>query len=622
MCGIAGLAGGNHIEREVLLTDVLDRLHHRGPDSRGEFNDSFLSMGMTRLSIVDVEGGTQPVKSDSGLVLVLNGEIYNHNELRRSLEHLGVRFKSRSDSEVALCAFDIWGLSAVQRFVGMFAIALYDPSRSLLYLIRDRFGKKPLYFWTNPSTGSLIFASELRALMKSGLVPQELSEQAIYDYLTFRFVPISECIWRGVKKVPPASIVTINLATLNYVTEPFWTHQSVTKRESGVISFDQAVEEFRRQFDLSVELRMSSSDVPVGILLSGGIDSSSIAVSAAKSRSAGLRSFGVSFENSPHEDEEEFAALVAKHLGIRHSHYRISQSDFMNGFFSYFKQSDEPLADLSTVALYHLMGHISGELKVVLSGEGADEILAGYDLNQYSRKLYMLGVTNHLPDSVTRRLLERYRGTVDLLGESQSSNLSAALKPYITRDWSEDDLKVAWEGATNLRNRSNRLHQWYEESLSDHPIGRILEVYSKDWLTEDLLTKADRASMAHSVEIRCPFLDHNLTDWVSTVDPKFLCGRPPFYSTKRILRAYSRQSLPPKILKRPKMGFPVPVYGWLQLDEFRSILEQVVESPFLDQFISKSSRENNSTLARNGNKESQRKIWNLLVLDEWGSSSK
>lgn len=620
MCGIAGIVGGSQADRVGLLRDSLIALHHRGPDSQGTYSDSLLALGMTRLTIVDAEGGAQPIVSDSGLVIVFNGEVYNHSELRGRLRSAGAKFVGRSDTEVVLRAFEVWGLNAVSEFVGMFAIGLYDSRKALLHLIRDRFGEKPLFLWSDPDSNRFAFSSELRTLWKSGLFEPEMSSQAIHDYLSFRFVPTVECALADVRKIPPACITTINISSGECSDYIYWRHESVSDHANLQLSYDEAVNAFAEHFERSVRGCLISSDVPVGLLLSGGLDSSSIALAATRSGAVNLQSFGVSFEDAPDCDEEEYAQLTARHLGISHRQIYIGKNDFLMEFSKFIRASDEPLADLSTIALSHLLRSVSSELKVVLSGEGADEILGGYNLDSLSRKFLAARAVEFLPKPsirfISRRLYEIVRNP------KSSGDLQLEIRPYITNEWDQELLRREWTSSSCLANRDSRLHDWYSDLNSNHPVGRVLEVYSKDWLVEDLLTKADRASMANSIELRSPFLDHRLTEWVSTIRPEFIVGNAPLFTTKRILRSYAKHHLPKSIVRRPKKGFPVPVYGWLQEPGSQHLLDQVRDSLFLDEFFSKEVRYQTSDMAMKGNSSAQRRIWNLLVLDEWASSLK
>jgi asparagine synthase (glutamine-hydrolysing) len=575
------------------------------------------------LSIVDIAGGHQPMPSDDGsLQLVFNGEIYNHDELRRRLISRGAHFRTRSDTEVILRTYELDGLEGFKSFNGMFAIALWDRRSQTLHLVRDRLGVKPLYYAVIGS--KVVFASEIKAILASGFVDKEVNRRAIWDFITYRYVPAPETIWSKVLKLRPGHQLSIKRGQA--AGEPHrWWDISVAGSQS-CDKDEQAVEEFSALFENAVDLRMIA-DVPVGILLSGGLDSSAVAAAAAR-RHDRVETFSVAFEGMAEIDERAYARLVAQHLGTKHHEVTIGCKEFIEFLPRFTFLTDEPLADLASVPLFHVNRLASQSVKVVLSGEGSDEIFGGYTFDRWvsrwdqarqSKSSHHAGS----PRSWTGRVLRAFaKSPSDPVVETDLRRLP---EPLVMTNLSSTVEKRGWfRQAVTAPDSLQRVREDLTRIGDQDPLNQALYTYCQDWLVEDLLMKADRMSMANSVELRTPFLDFRLVEWAWRLAPRLKVGRDAAgqYATKLILRKYAQTRLPPSVIVRPKMGFPVPVYGWLS-DRLAGWAREVLNSgarvrtwfrdEAIDELLESGTGPNAGSLGRH-------RLWNMLVLEHWMQS--
>ncbi len=627
MCGIAGYLGVplSAEQRLPLLRQMCQEIAHRGPDDDGYFTDEHAGLGMRRLSIIDLSTGHQPMASEDGSKqIIFNGEIYNYQQLRLGLEQRGHRFKTQSDTEVILRQYEQDGPMCVQKFNGMFAFAIWDTKSKSLFLARDRMGVKPLYYYWDGR--KFLFASEIKVLLATGLVPRELNERALWDYLTFRYVPQPQSIWRNVYKLPPGHSLTICLEDSEPRPLRYWDIPYVERSEPR--PEEQLLHEFEELFIEAVRLRLIA-DVPVGILLSGGLDSSSVAAAVAELHNAQLNSFSVAFRDSPNINELPYARQVAQHVGLNHHEIIIGEKEFMDFLprFTYF--SDEPLADLASIPLFYVSQLARSKIKVALSGEGSDEILGGYDLDLY--------VKNWDQNVLWQKLPARFRETVvsrftRWFGREWMGNLSLADIPRDLR------LMPALANMTNHRTSPAKhilLRQAGDQADSldivrtelgrvpaSDPLHQLLYVFSQSWLVEDLLMKADKMSMANSIELRTPFLDYRLVEWAARAPSNIKVGKNGNgrYETKRVLRQFARKRLPKEIIDRPKLGFPVPLYDWLStrlkpwtfdlLASPGAQLHRWFEPVAVRAQVEAGTRPDASTLDRHC-------LWDLIILEIW-----
>lgn len=626
MCGITGWFNLQvpSNEQRPLLQQMCSTIGHRGPDDQGVFLDEFVGLGFQRLSIVDLQGGHQPMGNDDGSIqLVFNGEIFNHNALRNELQASGAQFKTSSDTEVLLCLYERFGLQAFDRMNGMFAVAIWDRRKGLFHLVRDRLGVKPLYY---AKVGkSLIFGSEIKAILASGQIPKNINEHALWDYLTFRYVPAPETIWQGVMKLPPAHSLTLRLNQSDDAKPSRWW--SMPMQTPTLEKSDAEYEaEFQALFEDAVALRMRA-DVPVGITLSGGLDSSAV-VAAAKLTNGDLKTFSVSFADSPETDELPYAREVARKFGTDHHEVTIGQQEFMDFLPDMVWHTDEPMADLASVPLYYVSKLARQHVKVVLSGEGADEIFAGYSFDRWVRQWDDISDAKRATHwgvgplgAIASRLspgFSRRRALAATICDQRKVAEPITMTNYWSSAAKKEMLRESGDWPDSLDSVRGQLRYLGEQQ----PLNQALYVYSQDWLVEDLLMKADRMSMAASLELRTPFLDYRLVEWAARLPTTLKVGRSgnKGYRTKEVLRRYAQPRLPASVVERPKQGFPVPVYDWLStsltatshdiLLSSSSQLHTWIKPDYLQSIVEAGTASNAVMMDRH-------RLWNLLVLEVW-----
>jgi asparagine synthase (glutamine-hydrolysing) len=598
---------------------------HRGPDDAGNWAADGIALGMRRLSIIDLTTGRQPMTNEDGSQhIVYNGEIYNFQELRAALLNKGHTFSTSSDTEVILHQYEEDGPDCVQRFNGMFAFAIWDQTRRTLFLARDRLGVKPLYYYWDGRF--LVFASEIKALLASGLVTRELNLQGLWDYLTFRYVPQPESMWRGVKKLLPGHTLALGPKDGEPVIHRYW---DIPYGSPGPVKRpEEYEEEFAHLFVDAVKKRLIA-DVPVGILLSGGLDSSAVAAAIAQVHNIRLNSFSVAFRDAAATDELPYARQVAAQVGTKHHEIVIGAREFCDFLPRLVYYTDEPLADLAAVPLYYVSGLAREQVKVVLSGEGSDEILGGYHFDRTLRHWDLLRHWQRLP----ARLRETAARAVRFLGEDWARMIHRANTPW--PGW----LEVHPLNMTNYLTSEGKLAMFRETMALEDSLAQVqadvrkvrgceflhqlLYIYCQSWLVEDLLMKADKMTMAQSLELRVPFLDYRLVEWAARA-PEWVkvknSGLLKGYQTKWVLRRFARDRLPASVIARPKQGFPVPVYGWLRdrlkgwatslLASADTRIYQWLEPEQVRLQLQRGTAANGSLLDRH-------RLWNLLILELW-----
>lgn len=567
-----------------------DAIRYRGPDDSGSFVDDDVALAMQRLSIVDLAHGHQPMATDDGAIhVVFNGEIYNYRPLRQQLAAAGERFNTDADTEVLLRQYARHGVDGFGALNGMFAAAFWNSRSRQLCLVRDRMGVKPLYYYWDGRV--FAFASEIKAILAVPGITKTIDRQAIWDYLTFRYVPGPGTIWRHIFKLPPAHHLTIHAQSGGPSLVRWW---SIPAADETKTATDDA--ELTRQFGAvftdAVAMRMIA-DVPVGVMLSGGIDSSAVAAVASETHPA-LKTFSVSFAESPATDERAYARSVAAHLGTDHAEVEIGRREFVDFLPAFVHFTDEPLADLASVPLYYVSKLASTSVKVTLSGEGADEILAGYDFDRW------------------------WRGRIEGGGRDLRAD---PVPPHMT-NYLDSAAKHKLFGGTEYRDSDDVLRARVAAAGARHPLDQMLHLYCQDWLVEDLLMKADRMSMANSIELRTPFLDYRVVEWAfrAPLAAKLGPDRDGRLTTKHVLRRWAEGRLPPEIIVRPKQGFPVPVYGWLS-GELKDLARDLVLgrgaklhgffapetlAPYVDRGVTADAPT-----------PDRHRLWHLMILEYW-----
>jgi asparagine synthase (glutamine-hydrolysing) len=568
MCGICGFVG----RPDPLALGAMTRsLAHRGPDAEGAWSgaDAAVHFGHRRLSVLDLSGGGQPMHSwDGRYTIVFNGEIYNHAELRRELVAAGTRFNSdHSDTEVLLEGFRLWGDALQTRLNGMWAFAIHDSAAGELFLSRDRFGKKPLFYF---HTGdSFAFASELATLRHHPALPHggRLSARAVQKYYAYGYIPTPLTAWEDVSKLPGGHSLRLDLRTRKLRgPTPYW--RFVLEPQDPGVPPETLAEELVARLRGAVERRLAA-DVPVGVFLSGGVDSSAVAAFASAARGRGnLESFTLGFEERSF-DESTHAALVARHLGTLHHERRLSMEEARRLAPEILAHLDEPMADSSLLPCDLLSAHARTRVSVALSGDGADELFAGYDpflalrrAEHYRRWVpkpvhaaiaHLAGLlpVSHRNMSFDFKLKRTLRG----LGSDERLQLPLWMAPLTPAELR--DLLGAPIDPEDVF--SEALHAW--ERAPKDPVSRALQFYSDLYLRDDILVKMDRASMRHGLEVRAPFLDNDVVDFARRlpVEQKFSGGR-----TKVLLKRALAPYLPAETLHRAKKGFGVPIGAWFR----------------------------------------------------------
>jgi len=569
MCGIAGIAG--HDPGQEVLAAMTRALAHRGPDGEGFYRCARrpVALGHRRLSILDHEGGAQPMAdADGGVVVVFNGEIYNHRELRAELEGAGHRFRSdHSDTEVLVHGWRQWGRELPLRLNGMFAFCVYDREAGRLFLARDRFGKKPLYWWV--AGGALAFASELTSLLRHPGVGREIDPLALKRYFAYGYIPAPLSLYRSVAKLPGGHRLEFDLATGAARSDAYWRFtvepdESLARRPEGEVA-----EDLRARLAAAVRRRLVA-DVPLGIFLSGGMDSSAVVAVAAREAGADrLKTFAIGFREASF-DESAYARQMAEHAGTEHHEDILGIDEARAIADAVMGLLDEPMGDSSIVPTYLLARFARRGVTVALGGDGGDELFAGY------APFRALGPARAYTSLVPRPLRHAIRGMVDLLpaGEGYLS-LDFKLKRTLRGlEYPQGAWNPAWLGPLEPREvaeilrepasaetvYADALEAW-EASRAPDLVGRTTEFYARFYLQDSVLAKVDRATMMVGLEARAPFLDNEVVDLARRLPTALKCrgGR-----GKHILRESMRGRVPDRLLDRPKKGFAMPLTAWLK----------------------------------------------------------
>ncbi|MBI2564768.1 asparagine synthase (glutamine-hydrolyzing) [Candidatus Woesearchaeota archaeon] len=572
MCGIFGFIGTD----KQLLEKGLKTISHRGPDQHGIWSDDLVSLGHQRLSIIDLsEKGKQPMANKKGeLVIVFNGEIFNFKEIRADLEKKGHRFETSTDTEVIINAYAEYGEDCVQLFNGMFAFCIYDIKRKKLFLARDRLGVKPLYYYFDNL--KFLFASEIKAILEDELISKEVNDKVLSKYLAFRCVYGVETIFKGIFRVLPGEYIVYDIETRNLKKNIYWQTQFTPQT---IISFEKAKERFFSLFKDSVSKRLIS-DVPLGVYLSGGIDSSSIvAMMRQLNKDAEIKTFSVGFGYGEETDELKYARKISEHLNTTHQEFIINY-DTAKNLPKIIWHCDEPLADPALLPVYLLSQQAKKNVTVILTGDGADEILAGYEQVKFLQLRNRLGGFRNLLapaiDKIPSSILKHVFKYAQSLGEKGKQRAKEMLLAKFNDDAYKEIVSVFDDSEQNevLLKKPDKLFLRFDNQIS--LVNQILLHEQKTILPENMLMKADRMTMAWGVEERTPFLDYRLVNFVNKLP---ISHKLKGFNDKIILRKTMQSFLPREILNRKKQRFYVPIDKWLKNDLSR----------FVDQYLSKQS---------------------------------
>jgi asparagine synthase (glutamine-hydrolysing) len=622
MCGIAGFVNLNGRAADRSIAERMTAtLAHRGPDGDGIYCVGPAALGHRRLSIIDVNGGAQPMSNEDDTVWVTyNGELYNELDLRPALEAKGHRYKTVADTESLVHLYEEEGVDFVKRLNGMFGLAIWDQTRGRLLLARDRMGQKPLFYAQLPA-GGLAFGSEPKAVLSHPEVGRSLDLDGLARYLFYEYIPAPYSIWSGMRKLPRGHILTWENGALRICR--YWQSTDPCSDAPGT-SFEEVACAFWEQFRGAVA-RHRRSDVPLGVFLSGGVDSSSVAAALCEIEPArNVHTFSIGFDE-PSFDESRYSRAVAAHLGTDHHERTFAVAQVYELLPEVAAWLDEPFGDASILPTHLLSRFARGEVKVVLGGDGADELLAGYPtfeaekaaglfrrLPRPARALAEAAVgrlpVDHRNFSLDFKLKQFLRGAAEPLPLAHQRWLGSFSGPELAR------LLVGCNGST-LDVEAEHLALAQALAPRAGALDRSLALYQETYLPEDILTKVDRASMACGLEVRAPFLDAGLVDAVLSLPADFKYGRK---QTKRLLKRAVSGRLPPAILSRPKKGFGIPVARWLRA-QLTPLLDRLLDPKRLarqglfhpDEVMRLISEH------RSGARDHRKPLWTLLMFQLW-----
>jgi asparagine synthase (glutamine-hydrolysing) len=625
MCGIAGIVAVDQLDHDApsRALRMRDIITHRGPDEAGIHCDVRAALAHRRLSIVDLSTGQQPLSNEDGSVwVVFNGEIYNHAEIRKELEAHGHRYRTRSDTETIVHAYEQWGEECVHRFRGMFAFAIWDAPKRRLLLVRDRLGIKPLY-WSR-AHDALLFGSEIKALLASGLVEAQPNRAVLPEVLSTRYTSGEETLFQGIYKLLPGHLLVFEGGESR--TRQYWDVPTRNSHRPSAISHDAVVPRFKELLEESVRLRLMA-DVPLGMFLSGGIDSSAIAALMATMIDRPLQTFSVAFKDRAF-NELEYAREVARTIGAVSHEIVIDDHDFFGALPKLVWHEDEPIAHTSSVPLYFVSALARQHVTVVLTGEGSDELLAGYgkyprvSFNWRAGTVYERMLPAGMRESIAHGVVPRLPGTLaryakrsflamDRTPESMCFDNFASIRLADQRRLLASALRAS---ATRAAAYASSLHYFNTPTGASTLLDRLLYADIKTYLVE-LLMKQDQMSMATSIESRVPFLDHKLVEFAAQLPDEWkLHG----WTTKRVLRESMKGLLPDAILNRPKMGFPVPFASWTRgawngvarevLLDRRSVERGIIDATAVEALLRAHA---------DGRTDGGDRIWSLLNLELW-----
>ncbi len=618
MCGIAGYVGQGN---EAVLSKMINTIRYRGPDDMGVLIKGDVGLAHARLSIIDLtSAGHQPMSNANGDIwLIFNGEIYNFQELKNDLrQNEAGHFKSQTDTEIIIRMYEKYGDDCFARFNGMFAIALYDFRKNRLVLARDKIGKKPLYWGVFQST--LVFASEIKALLRHPLVKKEIDFNSLNKYLKYEYVPTPGSVYKNIYKLEPATYL-------------IWQNNEFKKKRFWTLNFEnyhqplaQSLIQLEQKIESAVRRRMVA-DVPLGIFLSGGLDSSAVAYYAQKNSREKIKTFSIGFEEKSF-DESKYARKVADFLQTDHHHRMLGAKEALAIMPEVMNLLDEPLADASIIPTFFLSRFTKQHVTVALGGDGGDEIFAGYPTFQAEK---LVGLYKKLPNFLRKFLIEKI---VELLpAQDTNFSLEFKLKKFINGVYTNDFYRhQQWMGSFGRQERasllSNEVFDEVKKSNENEEIdnyikevdgadfsSQLIYLYLRTYLMDDVLVKVDRASMYNALEVRAPLLDCNLVEFTSHLPYNYKCRQ---FNNKYIFKKLMADKLPPAIVFRQKKGFGVPLSRWLK-DELKATCNQLLSKENIDKsdlfnfdYVRKLKEEH-----FNSKKDNHKELWTLMVWQLW-----
>ena len=596
MCGIAGFIGKDK-DKKKILKNMCDRIKHRGPDAQGYYVKGDVALGQRRLSIIDIEGGKQPMFSkDEKLVVVFNGEIYNYQELKSELSDYP--FQTNSDTEVLLYGYKEWGSELPKHLRGMFAFALYDIENKTLFCARDPFGIKPFYYYQNE--GDFMFASEIKAFLDHPKFKKEFNESILAPYLSFSFTPTTETFFKGVKRLDAGYSLTYKDGEMK-LNRYFELNFDIKKED-----YDKTVDNISKVMTDSVNHHMIS-DVEVGSFLSSGIDSSYI-VSLAKPD----KTYTVGYD-IPRYDETNYAKDLTEKLGIRNINKKITKEEYMKILPKIMYHMEEPASDPAVVALYFVANIASNDVKVVLSGEGADEFFGGYN---YYREEVDCAFYNKIPFFIRHGISKFFSLFPPVRGINFLVRRGEKLEDSyigVNKIWSEKEARKILKNKPVLENR-DITKPIYDEFKDKSNIVKMQAIDINFWLMKDILQKADRMTMANSLEGRVPFVDTEVFKVASSLPIEYKVTKE---NTKVALRDAAKKVIPNESYKKKKLGFPVPIRDWIKEDDIYKELKRELNSKVAKKFFNTEILLKMLEEHKNGKKDNYRKVWTVYTFLKW-----
>lgn len=615
MCGICGIYSKSEIRKNSIILSMCEAIKSRGPDDSGYFNDEKVSLGMRRLSIIDLQTGTQPIYNENkSIVIVFNGEIYNYMELRNLLIQKKHTFSTNTDTEVLVHLYEEYGEKMLSHLNGMFAFAIYDIKRKSLFLARDRLGIKPLYYYKDNE--KLVFGSEIKAILEAG-INKEINIEALHSFFSLEYIPSPMTIFRGIMKLEPGYFIMIKEG--NLTKKKYWD----LKYNPNHHSKKYFVNALRELLYDSVRIRMVA-DVPLGAFLSGGIDSSLIVSQMSKISSQPIKTFSIGFKDQTY-NELHSARLIAKKFKTIHSEIILEPDilDLVNKTTSYL---DEPFSDTSTIPTYLLSQATRNKVTVALSGDGADEIFAGYDRFLASK---IQNFYSKIPSGIKRKIYEMSK---NLKPSLQKKGFINKTKRFLQGDalpinghhmrwqyfssYEEDRMFFADSLHDQMQNFDSLalIDNYYTAFGADDRLANEQYADVKTYLTDAMLVKVDRMSMANSLEVRVPFLDHRLVEFAFTIPSNLKLNG---FTTKYILKEAAKGILPDEIINKPKEGFSIPVKNWIR-NELKDYTHKLLlsnteaTSYFKKNYIEKILMEHD-----NRKDDHSHRIWALVNFINW-----
>jgi asparagine synthase (glutamine-hydrolysing) len=633
MCGLTGFIDFKKQSNVAILKKQTDTLYHRGPDGEGqeiyETENAQIGLGHRRLSIIDLtEGGSQPMHFNQSKI-IFNGEIYNFNEVKEELIKLGHSFSSHSDTEMILHAFEQWGIKCIEKFIGMFAFVLYDESKQEVYCVRDRAGVKPFfYFWQD---GIFIFGSELKALVAHPNFNKEIDLNAAASFMQFGYVPTPHCIWKSTQKLKAGHYLHFSIEKAKYTITQYWNVYDAYNKPKLAINFDEAKVETEKLLKSACDYRMVA-DVPVGVFLSGGYDSTTVAALLQKDRTEKIKTFTIGVPDAG-LNEAPYAKDIAKHLGTDHTEFYCTEKEALEMIADLPFNFDEPFADSSAIPTTLVSKIARKDVTVALSADAGDEVFAGYNRYDYilkhGKKLNaspaiirkaVAGIMNVVPADKIPVLKNkynfhnRYEKTKNLLKDPSMQNIMLSLSQHYNNEQTQKLFLHSVSPLTTAFESKELLPKYYDD------LSFMLAIDYQNYMLDDILQKVDRAAMTVSLEGREPFLDHRVIEWAAQLpnDYKYNNG-----NKKYILKEINKKYIPESLMDRPKMGFGIPIAKWLA-EDLRDMVQDFCGSKKIESQKIFNVVEIEKLLKDfyGGKKELANKVWYLLMfqmwMDKWG----